>query len=1051
MGSVIGGRLTIWAGPFHPDLEKGLHGYLESRQASIRKSHRLIPCAIVLPSEEIRRYLKRLITLRWRMTLAGVHLLTVDSLALRIVATGQTGQTSRRADGLVLADRVRDIVLTKRFPAEWGGFVRFAGGAAAILRTLGNLEEARIPLEIEKGDPLLRLHRLYQTERKQLGLGTPTDTVEQAIQVASGSRFLQSLEGVVYYGFYDMTQIQLDLLTRISTICQASMFFPSVAEHRAYDFANGFLEELRARFEEVQHKVAANLGAAEDRPSTSLRPAMNLLFSENNADTASQIAKDSLRFYTASGPEAELEITAKEILRWTEEGIDFSEIGIIARTLDPYLPFLYSVFTGHDIPFRTPEALSISRLPWVKALGALNRIVADEFSKMDVLEWTTSPYSAFRDEEAASDHGARLALRQARSIRKLEGWKKFIKASPTELSSVLLPLQHLIEAVERFPRRCKWGDFIDIYRKFLKEALIIPDMESEAISDLRMINVKSPWDLIESTLESVGIRKGSTQEVETKDFILAVDEQLLAYEVPYWNFAHSGVEVLNARDARAKQFAAVVVMGLQEGVWPRRENDDPFLGEGMRGSLSKKYSARLLKRSEAAKEERLLFTLALTSAMRYVTLTCQRSAEDSRPLVRSWYVHEVGRSLGYENPGLSPEISVDRRLGDRFNKGFFAKHLWTPSEWSAYLTINGQDPSELSKSREIPGEILKNCFDAGIQLEQLEKKLSDRDGMTGTLPSLLATLSEKGFSPTSLQHYAECPFQFFAKYALALESLPDLKEPLGLEAKEKGNILHSIFHRFFKAWLPSREADVADLIRSIIESTLKDTEKEVSMDYPLLWDWTKGELYLIAERYILEELRSLQESGYQPMEHEKSLEMVLQDVSRFSSILRGIKIQGRLDRIDRREGRSGIEIRVVDYKYQNAKKSFTSKNSRQDALRGKKLQPPFYVLLAEDYERGAKAEAELHYLAPNWSDRVDFPSGQWDSEWAQDMSKSLDAIIGGIRDGHFYPIPEPDNCKKCSYQGLCRKNHRSTRYRKEADGRTKTLEKLVNKRWSSKA
>ena len=384
MESVLGGRLAIWTGPFHPDLERGLHEYLESRQASIRKTHRLIPCAIVSPSEEIRRYLKCLITLRWRMSLAGVHLLTVDSLALRTVATVRDEQTIKRVDGLVLADLVRDIVLTKRFPDEWGDFLRFAGGATAILRTLGDLEEARIPLAIEKGDPLLRLHRLYQVERKQLGLGTPTDTVEQAIQVASDSRFLQSLEEIVYYGFYDMTQVQLDMLARISTLCQTSIFFPSVADHRAYDFANGFLEELKVRFEEVEHPLAANLGAVEERPSASLRFAMNRLFSAGNADTASQIAKDSLRFFTASGPEAELEITAKEILRWTEGGIDFSEIGIIARNLEPYLPFLYSVFTAHAIPFRTPEALSISRLPWVKALGTLNRIVVNEFSKTDV-------------------------------------------------------------------------------------------------------------------------------------------------------------------------------------------------------------------------------------------------------------------------------------------------------------------------------------------------------------------------------------------------------------------------------------------------------------------------------------------------------------------------------------------------------------------------------------------------------------------------------------------------------------------------------------------
>lgn len=1080
MASNAGGRLTVRTGLFLPDLECGLQEILESRLTSIRQSRRLRPCAIVSLSEEIRRYLKHRITLRWRMKLAGVHLLTADSLSLRIVATAPTGQISRRVDALVLADLVRDVILNESFPAEWKELVQSAGGAAALLKTLRDLEEARIPSEAGQREPVLRLHRLYQTARKRLGLGTPTDSVEEAIRVAHESRFLQSLEEIVYYGFYDLTQIQMDLLTKVSTLRPVSVLFPCVADHRAYDFANGFLEELRVRFENIEVRPAADPGIhgrAEGGGSTPLRSAMGRLFSETQVDGSFGIAGDSLRFFTVSGPEAELEVAAKEILRWTEEGIDFNEMGIIARDLRPYLTFLPSVLTAHAIPFRTPEKLPVSRLPWAKALRTLHRILAEGFPKMDVLEWTRSPYSAFREEESTWDHSVRSALRRSGAIRGLNDWKKIAQASPVELAGSLhtgaegqdpepedvgafrrfqMSLQRLIEAVGRFPARCEWGGFVDAYRMLLREVMIFPVMKSEEATDLRTVDVESGWRLIEDILESVGIRKGTGQEAEAADFLSAVDEQVSAHEVLYWDFTHPGIEVLNARDARAKQFAAVIVMGLQEGVWPRRENADPFLGEGMRERLSKRFSARLRKGSEGVEEERLLFTLALTSAERYATLTCQRSGEDGQPLVRSWYVHEVARALGREDGSLPSETHVPRRLDARIGNRLFTEHLWTPPEWSAHLAANQQDPSKLWRIRGIPLELLNRSFDAGLRLDRLGKTLTDRDGMTGGLPDLWESLRGEGFAPTALEQYARCPFRFFAEYALDLEELTDPEESPELEAVEMGRLLHRIFQRFFKAWSSGRPDDEQELLRKVIESTLKAYEEQVPVGYPLLWSRTQEEIRSIAELYILEGLGSLAESGYRPVAYETSLETALRDVPQFPSFLRGVKIRGRLDRIDRREGEAGIEIRVVDYKYRSGSKPSGGK-LEQDALQGSRLQPPFYVLLAEAQERGAKASAEFHYLAPNWSDpaghRDAFPAGQWQSPWAEEMVKSLAAILRGIHDGHFYIIPkdgEYSHCATCSYQVLCRRNHRSTRYRQKADPRTLAIEDLSEKRWPPK-
>ncbi|MFQ5693375.1 MAG: hypothetical protein ACE5IM_10075, partial [Nitrospinota bacterium] len=368
--------IRVLTGPFHPDLEESLRAHLEAWSRPGEKGRPLPAFALVAPSQEMRRHLKRLITLRWGMTLAGAHLLTAYHLSRRIVRASDGPPPP--ADDLILEGLIRELVLAGDFPAEWKGIVRTAGGAGALHRTLRDLEEARVPAAGGRGDPILRLHARYQKARRERGFGTHTDPVEAAIGLSAESAFLRSLDHVAYYGFYDMTQVQLDLLERVSSVSPTTFFLPCVPGHRAYGFAEDFLEVLRGRFPEADVRPATD-GEGQERkggappggPSPVLRSALDRIFRDEPGDrgaaaaAAAAEAAAKLESYTASGPEAELEIAAKRILRWTEEeGFRFDEMGVVARRLSPYLPFLAAVFDAHAVPFRTPEAQPVSRLPW---------------------------------------------------------------------------------------------------------------------------------------------------------------------------------------------------------------------------------------------------------------------------------------------------------------------------------------------------------------------------------------------------------------------------------------------------------------------------------------------------------------------------------------------------------------------------------------------------------------------------------------------------------------------------------------------------------------
>ena len=1067
--------LSILTGPFHPDIESALKDRLNEWAAANRARGSLTPCALVAPSREMRRYLKHLITLRWGMTLAGAHLLDVQGLSRKIVSTAGGDPPPGRADDLVLDDLIRDIVRNEKFPADWKALVRTTGGAAALRRSLRDLEEARVPARAKNREPVLRLHALFQEERKILGLGTTSDPVEAAIRLSGDSGFLQSMGRVLYYGFYDMTQLQMDLLGAVSSHSPTTMFLPCAPGRRAFEFAEGFLGTLAARFAGADARPAADAGqgeaagksppAGEGDPPL-LRPALDRLFSEEADGQPPHLEEGALRSFTAAGPMGELEIAAKEILRWIEEeGAAFDGIGVIARNLDAYLPHLPAVFDAHAVPFRTPEKRPVFRSPWAMTLLALNRVLAGGYSKTDILDVLASPYFQAGEGGVSVGEIARGRVRRFGVIRGVEDWRKLARGERATGASDSDPiaeeeigrfqdgLGRLLDAAARLPRRGPWGVMIDKYEQLIRDVLGGSMFEQEDQDRPEEIPRESPEESLTAIFAALADRAKIRPETDAESFLARVGEHLRTHEVSPHEPGHAGVEVLNAMDARGKRFDRIVVMGLQEGVWPRTENEDPFLNNKIRRRLSDSFSVHLPQKSAGGAEERLLFTLALASGRRRVTLTRQRSGENGRPLVRSWYLHELARALGRTDGNLPGTAPVPRRLEDRMDQRIFSDSLWTPAEWTARLLIHGHNPEALHSIRGLEAGVLEGCFDAGSRLSRLGSDLTDRDGMIDKRPERGNDLKEKGFSPTALETYARCPFRFFAKHVLRLEELDDFEEIAELESRDIGDLLHEIFERFFSSRAHDAPADASAPLSRAIETTLNGYEKKAPVGHPFLWRRTRRTLRALAEGYIGRGLEFLRESGFQPVAYEKRSDATLPDDPAFPSILRRMKIHGRLDRIDRRESETGVELRVVDYKY-TAGKGVPKRNLEEETIQGRSLQPAFYALLARADEPDAKVSAELHYVAPNWPEktprRYALPSDAWESGWTMEMGKTLSEILTGIRDGQFHIIPqdgEGSHCRTCPYQVLCRRNHRPTRYRRTADPRTRGIESLPEKKW----
>jgi ATP-dependent helicase/nuclease subunit B len=193
----------------------------------------------------------------------------------------------------------------------------------------------------------------------------------------------------------------------------------------------------------------------------------------------------------------------------------------------------------------------------------------------------------------------------------------------------------------------------------------------------------------------------------------------------------------------------------------------------------------------------------------------------------------------------------------------------------------------------------------------------------------------------------------------------------------------------------------------------------------------------------------LKQSGFAPIALENNLSARLPDD--WPEPLNHLLIRGRVDRIDCK----GDALRVIDYKFKfGASPATQDKNLIRAALRGERLQPPFYYLLAHRWaeERMQKTaptiEANFYYIASRWLEgpltSKAYGSDALAGATGAETKQTIAYLAGGIRDGRFF-INRGEYCGQCDAAPICRKNHPPSLWRAVNDPITESHRALREK------
>jgi ATP-dependent helicase/DNAse subunit B len=430
-------------------------------------------------------------------------------------------------------------------------------------------------------------------------------------------------------------------------------------------------------------------------------------------------------------------------------------------------------------------------------------------------------------------------------------------------------------------------------------------------------------DLFDEALDEAA-QALESRPIGIEDFWRAVKSVLRLKPLRLADGRRNVVHVLSAEEARQWVLPMVFVCGMVEKQFPQLHRQDPFFPDAARCRLNA-AGIRVRTAVEFEREERALFESAIGRATMLTTLSYPEfDARGERTLP----------SLFLEGLPLAAEVSRAVRPQPRF-------------------------PPALRGPAEIRA------------------------------PDLLEFLREKTarLSPTDLEAFLQCPFQYFGRRTLRLQPAPARPEER-LDFLTQGSIVHEVL----AAWW-ARHGDVTPLFEDVFARYVEDER--------IPWGYHTERL----RNAMLDDLcgfaadRQWPRGDFQSRMEEKFV----------FPLDESLAISGKIDRLDTApDGRAY----VIDYKYSNAQNT-------KDKLKDENLlQAPLYLMAAEKFF-GVKA-AGMYYVGlrggVEYVGWAEIPEG-----WLERKKEQTLQVVAEIRAGRVESAPaKSEKCRYCEFRDVCR-------------------------------
>jgi ATP-dependent helicase/DNAse subunit B len=887
-------------------------------------------------------------------------------------------------------------------------------------------------LQSEKSRQIDTIIRTYRQRLKELDLVDGDTILAWTIDQVNRSR--SSPFGTVFiYGFHQPLPLEQDLFLAIEERAGAVHSF--VPDGRDPTIFTGG----------IRHGEQSGSQPAVD-PS-SVRSHLTGLFSETGALDLG----DRLRMQTFPSHYAEVHGIAAEICRLNAAGVPLTDIAVAFPGLQQELGIIEEVFSDFGIPWKAAIGPRLSRQPVVQFLTGILSLVVNRYTREDVVRLLSSPFFQRNTVPGRSsclnpgevDLVSRYALIQGSRtewedrlnrfhtiVSDQEKAKNYPGITVGSVERVQEGLSTLFHDLEPLEGEKSLRDHVSAFHEFLARWNLTdlhhsPDEQTRAgeeqavrrfTSRLRALSTIS-WVPAEQTFTPAAFLRFVS--------VIAEEPEGSTRQDP------DGVAVLGIWECVHQQFPILFIGGLVEGAIPRLTTRLPFTNAQENARMGTRALTDILR------EEQYYFITALLAAEKTVYLSAPLTDKE-KPLLTSAFFERVRARAGGSSRGDWGEEPVPEPVHSRRTAAVHAGECIRDGQMAAALA----SLSNTCGIDDLAARVTMECYHRRGLCDSSYDGILSEDAAIRT--SLAGRYGPRHvYSPTSLETYARCPFEFFLNRVIRITALPEVE--VDLSARDHGTAVHEILNTFSRQWQAAGRArvglasmqDATDLIQTIAATELGRHTYQSP-----LWDATRN--LLLGDEYAgpgsLERFLQCEagetDSPLMPAGFEVSFGMGVagsddpasspEPVALTSSDGgRTIFIRGRIDRVDLTPDGSFL---IYDYK------TGRDHPRGKDVVEGRALQLPLYLLAFETtsghhgigggyYTIRREVKRDM-VLADETVKDLMVSRPRVSPDFAGLLQGSRDyalEYVDGIRNGSF-PLPREKECPNqyCDYKRICR-------------------------------
>jgi RecB family exonuclease len=938
---------------------------------------------------------------------------------------------SQSATGVVLDEAIRRVRV-KNHPAILDDAFRQAGYRRQLATRIGGWTTAELPVrrrarrkesEVEAAE-----WSVFESYRAILGELNAEDEAGFAVwgsrRLARSPRFwAESPQAgpIVFLDLGEPTPARWRIIDRAAATSRevhiSLMYEAESALAEVYLAA----EAVRARLLESRFEETA-VAPADGRPA-GLRQAESQLFRSEPSNCAQLSSTEGLSIRGAPLGDGEARLLACEVRALRDRGVAPEEILVLFRRWSDEADEAVETLRAWGLPAVALVPGPLAQEPAVSALRLAITIPLQEWESELVVRLLR--HGQIRPAWPRTD---RLTLSTAAST---------IQAIP-----VFRGHEKLVQELDRALARCETDAGIEAERIRQARAIAVrlfevlspldqPRTWSAQVAELRRVSdalgvaaghaeVLDPlWDALDDrsdVLERLG-RDGTSRS--WTQFVAEVGAVISEACAPLQAAAPGSIAVATVELAEGARARYVITAGLCEGAFPARAAVERLL------NLAPGDEPDLATRQSFSREM-MRFLRVLGSAREGVILTYPTTDLKGQELLRAGFLDDLLALLPSAS-GSSWHVAYPRLHPALVDQPELAGSAALLRVRATALASEQGDLAELLKLAADPAhrQVLEGTAAA---LHALSRRLrgtpfGEFDGLLRDGAAILDLDREFGpefrYSPSQLETYLACPFQFFCKYVLNLKPI-EKRDELDEDATARGSQMHDVLESFETKLLGQPTvSDLAQIAEIEIERVIQqDLAAATDLDLGLL-EIERGRMFRSILQYVSQR-QSYQRDGElnfspQVLELDFGADGSLHPVLEIQRKGRIIRLRGRIDRIDVARTPEGLKFRVIDYKTGSVPSSTEVKHAEM-------LQLPLYAMAAGRllFEGAAAGLFDLGY----WSLRDEGYKPIAFESWESDQETLIDFVldlVDEVRRGVFVVHSRKPGCESyCDYRGVCR-------------------------------